>query len=1377
MTGFKPGYLQALCTVLLLVNELPMDLTRFRAVAFPPNAIKHVPSRGPSEIPDLEPARCEIPLSSRSSDTPPHREDQLSGAKENIEGKLQVDGILSPDSHELLERPSQDGDGSVDSLNEPSASDMEIQRDTDREKPDSLAKQPVSTSRNQNTESRRVDHGKKLEQLHKAEELPGAAENVGQSTDYPHLTSHNRYNPDGGHPWPTSQYRLSEVHPGYPSVPNHNDYRVRPVRDQSTLHYQLHYYDVWAPIPAYQLHRAYAYLPVPKDGPFSSTVPPVYDQSYAHPGLLHPTHDTSFQVDYGHTLPARAQAMGDSSTLGRFPDHKSSSKSFPSRFKQPNKGMYQRNKSAPLWRTKDQASSSTSLSTEKAPGSSSSETWSTTGESSDTLEFPKESLQLSPSSWSMSQHEPKTNQENAEIEDKLHPGSPRSVDIESTSGTHGTLGKAKEASQYNSFTPEVHYRPTEYSKKTTNDPDQVPRIMPSELEKESTRRQNLKSSQGFPKDLDISKGKELASPEKVPSASESNAGDSSHDRTTLENVNTQEVSERGSIQEATERVEQVPHGQALPPRLEPKNEGSSQSFEGKPTDVRTAAAKLDVISNQKNDVLGMRSSFSADRSRDVVKLVQKNRFEVLDKVDPSAAYDEKLEAAEKRPKSAEKHPETAVAQSKPAVEPPKVAEEHHRAAEEHTRAAERLAESENPENAGSTAHQRTSDSERVAVASRGTYDPRIILDSARPYLKSKVKLVFDAWDKVPSLRSSVPSIQFPKLSRQAFIRKVVEHSPSLPSGTSLLNFVTNSKSKFGNMIGRRIGYNSHSVPHAVKEDPTQIISTEEPKNIKRIDASQSSRFSPTPSLKSLDSKSYKSPTTPRREETPQFSDEVSESRNGRPGLNVDNFIDGRPSLSSRNRKRLRYAKLKSKEDMPSYVQEYIAQNAGSRHQEIELLRVLGKYMKADIVGRYTPVYLDEKAAHVNKEAVHLIQEAGNSEKHAVLSDEKVGDFNKEDPDLEAMNEYIVKMHDGNFGGKQWKWLTEKIGEVEGKRRWKALIRQFNQPRILLGFGGFKRLAPYWKIARLGRVLKLGELWPTFYDAKYADYWWLTEALRNPSLKIILIDILGKEELAYRMNNIFVMARRVYPRNWLDPSDLRTAYQQGLDTTRIVIIGDFLQFGSSYLSLEGKHGVATFRRVYFLLSAIWEASPSNPWGTSAEKTWLLRDPHREKLYNDRFELLKHKWKYDMKLSPEQLADIHPELQQELTQKEKLSSVWWNPSDVLEWREYQMDLLTMARIGMELKIPKERNLEIDLEELEKILEKKKEVSKEMKQIIQDWFKNNANSPYNDPIYLGSEGIPPPPTFLGALSDVRDFLSVCWHQRTFSPSDHPLFMSELK
>jgi hypothetical protein len=109
MSGFKPGSLQVLCLVLLLVNELPRDSTRVGVVAFPPNAIKHIPSRGPSEIPDLEPARCEVPLSARSSDTLPHLEhDQLSGAKKDIEGKLQDDGILSPDSHELLERPYQE---------------------------------------------------------------------------------------------------------------------------------------------------------------------------------------------------------------------------------------------------------------------------------------------------------------------------------------------------------------------------------------------------------------------------------------------------------------------------------------------------------------------------------------------------------------------------------------------------------------------------------------------------------------------------------------------------------------------------------------------------------------------------------------------------------------------------------------------------------------------------------------------------------------------------------------------------------------------------------------------------------------------------------------------------------------------------------------------------------------------------------------------------------------------------------------------------------------------------------------------------------------------------------------------------------------------
>ncbi|KNZ61239.1 hypothetical protein VP01_14306g1, partial [Puccinia sorghi] len=127
------------------------------------------------------------------------------------------------------------------------------------------------------------------------------------------------------------------------------------------------------------------------------------------------------------------------------------------------------------------------------------------------------------------------------------------------------------------------------------------------------------------------------------------------------------------------------------------------------------------------------------------------------------------------------------------------------------------------------------------------------------------------------------------------------------------------------------------------------------------------------------------------------------------------------------------------------------------------------------------------------------------------------------------------------------------------------------------------------------------------------------------------------------------------------------------------------------------------------------------------TWLLSDPHRAQLYTERLNRLKHRWRY-YKTTPEHMIDDVPEIAEEIRRKKLESEVWWNLADILEWQEYHMPSKTMAFIGFELGIPKQRNVPVDLARLKKILAKKP-LAKQMKQLIETWFQEHAFSPYDN------------------------------------------------
>ncbi|WAQ89116.1 hypothetical protein PtA15_10A540 [Puccinia triticina] len=1271
MTGFKPGFSQVLCIVLLL---LPRDLTPFEAVAVTPGAVELVLPSGSSEISGLEATRSEFSPVSQVGKALDHRDEPQDDTRKT-QGVPRLNSSTSPDGLKLLEMPPQENSGSADSIYAPptnteSRDNAQTEPVKAKKKQTRSAVEPASAaSGSDDAESRDVH-------VHDEETTPVAAGNAEQQKGYtPHTSSANSYNPDGEHPLSGLQNQPGEVDPGYQSVPYHADYHYTPASDQSQLHYQLHYYDVWVPVTAFQAIRNFVYLPMLKDN-----IPSVSDQSHAHTGLSTPTYNPDFEENFSHSLPANGQAVGGPSGSRRFPYHKSKSSNFPPRLGKKN---YRYDKAASQSRTKNRVDSATDAPNENRLQSSSNlET--SGGESSSSAaigELAQEpEIPVADESDNLAQgSSPRPRDKSTATEAKIK------------TDAHETLENKMEASEARSSTPEVRHQTTDSLKQASKKSTQASQITSSQLKKNKPK--DFKNSERVSKalgpavNLDTSKANKSVPGENMSSASVPAAESSSHARIFVGEGIAPEGLERDGALEAVERVDQVPSENKLPTHRDPQLQESLRS-QGKAATLDAAVTKLNVASSQKT---AARPSSNRDHSQPP----KKNRFAALEQLN-SAVH---LSESGDRPG-----------------------------------AAEQFDKSENHQKEGREAPDGISNSEQVTTASKKTDDPRMILDSMRSYLKSGANLALGAWYKVPSLRPSVPSFHFPRFTRSELLQKLVEHSPSFPSGKTLWGFLKNSKSKFGNIVGRRIGYHNQPVSLQLKEEPAQAISTAEKKPIKGKDVSKSSGSSPAPSLKSLNSKSRQSPIRPLGEGDPLSSGDSD----GRLVLNLGKSVEGESSSSSRKKKNLRF-KPNEDELLPDYVKE-IKKARFATPPQVELVRLIGKFMRGDSVGSYTPVYLYKEAVHLDKKPVDMDREAA-----------------QDIADLQAMEKYMGQLVQKKADVKRpLNWLIDRIGNIEGNRRWKALSRQYNQPRMLIRWKELKGKVTDSRILRVGCALELDHQWPSFYDATSSDLMLLKSAFRDEKLRKDFEAIVGVDELEYRLHTISKMLRRVYPRNWLHSSDLKIAYQQGLDTHLIVIVGDFLQFGRNYLSLGAKPGIPSYRMVHQLFLTIWH-NERIPWGTSPEKMWLLSDPKREKLYTDRYQRLKHEWKYD-RAEANDVINLTLPLENEM---KDFSIVWWNLSDAIEWAEYKMDPLKMAKIGLRLGIPKKRDEEVNLPMLDEILDEDQTIANDVRTTMKDWFKNNANSPYNQPIYDGDVKVEPPPLFsLGRLSEFRDYLAVRLH-----------------
>jgi hypothetical protein len=359
--------------------------------------------------------------------------------------------------------------------------------------------------------------------------------------------------------------------------------------------------------------------------------------------------------------------------------------------------------------------------------------------------------------------------------------------------------------------------------------------------------------------------------------------------------------------------------------------------------------------------------------------------------------------------------------------------------------------------------------------------------------------------------------------------------------------------------------------------------------------------------------------------------------------------------------------------------------------------------------------------------------------------EHVGNFipielDAEDSDYKILEQFILQMNLNPKEGKKLKCVIESIGMIEGKRRWKAIIRQYNQKEILRKWAEISKrnlsIKKRLELRKLDRLLKISKPWPTFHGVKSEDYEWLENLLKDEMVKKDILRILGEEELESRLHQMFIISLFSTDPTYLGAGDWEIVYKQGLDFISILAVGHILHLDQGESEIKSSTLVTPDSEIFFSLLGLWEVKESVPWGLSAEKMWLLRNPKREKIYNEIYSNLKEIWKYQ-KLLPKVILENFPEIypnkktiaKKNRTVKTEVLDVWWNLSDLIEWQEYHMDKVSMVKIGAELNIPTTGDKKINSDRLIEILNTKS-IPEGKKSIMKEWFERNAFSPYLHP-----------------------------------------------
>ncbi|MBW0488148.1 hypothetical protein O181_027863 [Austropuccinia psidii MF-1] len=312
------------------------------------------------------------------------------------------------------------------------------------------------------------------------------------------------------------------------------------------------------------------------------------------------------------------------------------------------------------------------------------------------------------------------------------------------------------------------------------------------------------------------------------------------------------------------------------------------------------------------------------------------------------------------------------------------------------------------------------------------------------------------------------------------------------------------------------------------------------------------------------------------------------------------------------------------------------------------------------------------------------------------------------------------------------WLEKEIGKAEGPRRRKALERQIKQVEILKGWEELRQ-KPYAQrnimshpgIKNMDEIFRISQPWPTFVDTTPEKFRQARLLSVESGIQDILKAALGDLELARRLHIMQWMAARTNPLNWMKEDEIKRASQQGLDISKMLLVGDCLQFGRSQVFAVRSSQEEFTTTVFHLLPNLWRESKKTSWLLSAERDWITKNSERKALYLSRMANLRRK--LSLLRVPDEV--LYSEISEDVTW-EKFLKPWWNLGDIVSWAEHGLDRLVMANIGIEAELTKDRTQRLDMEKLKRAIGKLcKKVDEDINIDIMKWFESEYQVPEVD------------------------------------------------
>ncbi|KAI7944995.1 hypothetical protein MJO28_010690 [Puccinia striiformis f. sp. tritici] len=1303
MTDSNLSFLKALCLVLLMVNQLSTNQI-ILAVAAPPNPIEHSISKGPSLIPDTVTTQHCISPTAQDFDSCDRPATPLVDQRKSISSS-------EPDNGMPQNCPKRMGELSQRQVLNPDRPFLVPSGVSGSPK-----RGPISTS-GDSPGTCDVKHGEKAGVYSMPENPSVVGENSRQRKHSAvHVASENPSYPEVGQPFRSSQFdEPTRDHGGYPSVPDHH-YSSESYPDHSLPLYQLHYWYAWEPVQAYGLRLMGAYLPVGGDVYFPSRISSVHDNEARRTSsrLFDPTHPTHVGTNPGNTLIANGQDMDKIPSSSRFPNDQSKQGFIPPRTVDKNQEAKWRNGENFRYKATSQVdSTSKNHEGEKLESSRASPV-----ETEGTIDSLVDEASQLPDSEDKSGNDSKAmhpelhsiSKEDSSPKrmDEIFARDPRAVDVIASTITKkpgvlsgDLLANSPQSAETDELLLKILKDSTSDSQSENIGVNSLPHNHGNSIQWASPT-PPFKSQANEANALEISRplgnqveslprknsGKSGTYLQAKPSAPKAENGDSDHPHKPSDNSND------ASHSASHESNPDVTSAQELKKYKKKAGAMTSGLSHDVPSDAESGSSQkgtynpASITARLSQDSDGW---FSHDTAKST-KIVPSNG-----EIENSRSHWEPQREERKSPGKSERgkgsftpsgRKQGIVVTKKYDVEgsQPKLnsnpgekiwesatlPQSNRFAVLDGKLAKEELLEAERPKEYNNFKKEGKPLHQDMSGSEQACENPERINNLVsvydRPSLEHAKNLMYNAWDKARFIQLPATSIRSLKLQSIGSPKNLLNHLPSVPFAVSILDTIKGSKSKLGDMVGRYSRWNIQPRPLQKQPNPVGTVLKEKNDHTQEKD---SENLVQTLQLSQRKALNTELPTTSHT-----------------PAGGIGTTVSGIDVIQV----------------SPACLQDYTEKNCGAKTAEIESLAQLGNLLNVESKNTFIPITV-------------TLNSLGQ----------------------QRMIQLITKIQKGSSERKQLKWILDRIGIIEGKRRWKAILRQVNQPEIVEDWAEEKKKLEesFGEISRLDQALKLSEYWPTFYDSKEQDSEWLSGVMKIPLVKKSLYEILGEEELDYRMKSIDFLSKRKYPYNWLHPTDLQEAYRQGLNTNLIICVGDIFQFGNGHLNVEGGNGIPANLEASISLWLVWGNTSSAPWGDSAAKAWFLNDPKRSELYQRRYGNLRYIWK-NLAPPPEQIVQMIPPLKEKFYPKKAIHKnkknleVWWNFSDVMEWQEYQLDPYIMWKIGCDLKLTKERDVQPDMEALQRDLINYTNISKEMKTRMKEWFELKSLVPQGSITY---------------------------------------------